>query len=238
MGCLSTIRVTIGFNYCIELAGERYRTLYGTLWLVQEGLIYLYGTIYFALISKHWVYFVFFGYMLNWVGVIGIYYLPESPVILMKRGRITEAYESLEYIAKVNGRKLNSTAESFLKSDYAKSADINDSVTGDEVATVSEDELEDTSSTKYFLSFTYIKINLAVMIFCWLSSSFNYYLVLFLVKYLPGNIYVNGIMSGFGDLVAHCLGGVIYEKLGAKLGLFICFGMAVVGGFGIIYYEN
>lgn len=33
--------------------------------------------------------------------------------------------------------------------------------------------------------------NLGLMIVCWMSTSFTYFLVIFLVKYLPGNLYMN-----------------------------------------------
>jgi Na+/melibiose symporter-like transporter len=38
------------------------------------------------------------------------------------------------------------------------------------------------------------------MIVCWVSTSFTYYLVIFLVKYLPGNLYTNQVVSGFSIL--------------------------------------
>lgn len=38
------------------------------------------------------------------------------------------------------------------------------------------------------------------MIVCWVSTSFTYYLVIFLVKYLPGNLYMNQVVSGFSVL--------------------------------------
>ena len=42
--------------------------------------------------------------------------------------------------------------------------------------------------------------NLALMIVCWVSTSFTSYLVIFLVKYLPGNLYMNQVVSGFSVL--------------------------------------
>jgi Na+/melibiose symporter-like transporter len=38
------------------------------------------------------------------------------------------------------------------------------------------------------------------MIVCWVSTTFTYFLVIFLVKYLPGNLYMNQVVSGFSVL--------------------------------------
>jgi hypothetical protein len=46
-GAVESIRLSIGYNYCMELIGAPYRTLYGSIWNVNEGLVYLWATIYF-----------------------------------------------------------------------------------------------------------------------------------------------------------------------------------------------
>ena len=38
--------------------------------------------------------------------------------------------------------------------------------------------------------------NLSLMIMVWVSASFSFYLLNFLVKYMPGDIYFNSIISG------------------------------------------
>jgi len=39
--------------------------------------------------------------------------------------------------------------------------------------------------------------NICMMIIVWTSSSFTFYLFNFLIKYMPGDIYFNSIVSGF-----------------------------------------
>ena len=46
-GAFTTIRIGIGYTYMVELVGAPYRTIYGTIWNINEGLIYLLATIYF-----------------------------------------------------------------------------------------------------------------------------------------------------------------------------------------------
>lgn len=96
---------------------------------------------------------------------------------------------------------------------------------------------EDTTSVRYFMSIPDIRLNIILMSFCWLTSSFNYYMVGFLLKYFPGSIYVNGSISSLSECVACCMGGYIYSKLGVKKAFILSFGIAAVGGFGILWYE-
>ena len=53
--------------------------------------------------------------------------------------------------------------------------------------------------------------NLLLMIVCWVSTTFMYFLVIFSVKYLPGNFFVNQIVSGFS-----CFGFLIAPLLAKK----------------------
>lgn len=54
------------------------------------------------------------------------------------------------------------------------------------------------------------------MSFSWLASSFNYYMVVFLLKYFPGNVYVNSAVSSLSECAACVLAGFIYAKFGVK----------------------
>ena len=42
-----------------------------------------------------------------------------------------------------------------------------------------------------------VMFNIVMMIVVWTSSSFTFYLFNFLIKYMPGDIYFNSIVSGF-----------------------------------------
>ena len=92
------------------------------------------------------------------------------------------------------------------------------------------------TTTRYFLSLTHIRINLAVMSMCWMSASFNYFMIQFLLKYFPGNIFVNGLMDSSSELIAYAVGGIIYHKFGVQKALSLSFGIGLLGSIGIILY--
>ena len=64
----------------------------------------IFSVIYFYSISKDWVWFEVFGVGLNAVVVVLILFLPESPKFLYAQKRWSELRESLNLIARVNGK--------------------------------------------------------------------------------------------------------------------------------------
>ena len=95
----------------------------------------------------------------------------------------------------------------------------------------------DTTSTHYFMSQPDIRINVILLSLCWLTCSFNYYMVTFLLKYFPGSIYVNGSISSLSEVVATLTAGYFYAKVGVKKAFVISFGISALGGCGIIAYQ-
>ena len=70
----------------------------------------------------------------------------------------------------------------------------------------------------------------------WTTSSLDYYLVLFFLKYVPGNIFVNTSLSCIADLLAYGISGVLMSKFGVKLSFIISFVLAAGGGFLLVCF--
>jgi SP family myo-inositol transporter-like MFS transporter 13 len=106
IGMITTVRIGIGYNYMQELVPDKFKTRYSTIWMVQEGCISLYAVLYFGILNKHWFYFVAIGYLFNVAAIPMVYFLPESPPWLVKKGEFARAQESLESIAAFNKETL------------------------------------------------------------------------------------------------------------------------------------
>jgi len=91
VGLNSPTTYVIGFGYLQELVGNKHKSIYATLWNLSEGLIFVYSTIYYWKIDRHWFYILSFGYFLNVLSLVGSVFLPESPVFLVNDGRLEEA---------------------------------------------------------------------------------------------------------------------------------------------------
>lgn len=75
----------------------------GSLYFTTETLTAMLGVFYFALISNHWFYYIFIGYLMQIVGTICCFWLPESPKYLFKKGKVEATVEVLRSMAKFNG---------------------------------------------------------------------------------------------------------------------------------------
>ena len=72
----------------------------------------------------------------------------------------------------------------------------------------------------------------------WTTSSLDYYLMIFYLKYIPGNIFINTTLSSFADLLGYAGSGIIMKTFGVKLSFMISFILAAIGGFLLVIFFN
>jgi len=77
--------------------------------------------------------------------------------------------------------------------------------------------------------------NLLIMMFIWLTSSLDYYMIGFLVNTFE-DIYLSAMASGISDFLAYGLSAIIYPRLKARMSFFIYFSSSVLGGAIILGY--
>lgn len=76
-------------------------------------------------------------------------------------------------------------------------------------------------------------INLMVLLFLWVVSAFDYYLINFQLKYIDGDIYLNTIVSSVSEVTAYIVSGALYDKIGPKISFVVSF---VIGIIGSLFY--
>jgi hypothetical protein len=79
-------------------------------------------------------------------------------------------------------------------------------------------------------------INLLLMVYIWIASSFSVYLVNYNIKNLPGDFFMNNLVSGLTDIPVAILGGYFYHKFGLKITLVFFFCCALIGGLCIAIF--
>ena len=88
----------------------------------------------------------------------------------------------------------------------------------------------------YFLKQRIIVVNLIVLSIAWLVWSFNYFLMNFQMKYLPGNINVNSMVADVAELLSYVVSGFFLNMFSIKNNLILFFIITLTGGCGALFY--
>jgi len=82
----------------------KWRVIIGSAWNVFDGLTSLFMTIYFGWINKHYFYYCMIGFWFaTFTLLVGLIFIPESPLWLLKVGRFEQAKLTIKKIVKFNG---------------------------------------------------------------------------------------------------------------------------------------
>lgn len=73
-----------------------------------------------------------------------------------------------------------------------------------------------------------------IIVYLYSAASFNYYLINFAVKYLPGSIFQNAIVSSLSEVIAAIATGVLVNKLGPKLSFTVIFAISTIASFMLL----
>ncbi|CDW73598.1 solute carrier family member 5 [Stylonychia lemnae] len=101
-GFCSLGRASVGYLYMQELTPIKQQTIIGTILSITGGLVTVFIALYFLYVSKHWEGFQIFGCATNFLIVVSIPFLPESPKYLISKNRYEDARDSLKVIAYFN----------------------------------------------------------------------------------------------------------------------------------------
>ena len=94
--------------------------------------------------------------------------------------------------------------------------------------------MTETSSFKTFLSKLRNLLNLVIIVYLYSAASFNYYLINFAVKYLPGSIFENMIVTSLSEVIAAIATGFFVNKLGPKLSFTVIFAISTIASFMLL----
>jgi uncharacterized protein YybS (DUF2232 family) len=77
--------------------------------------------------------------------------------------------------------------------------------------------------------------NLVIMSTLWTVTTFNYTVVFFYIKYIPGNLYVNITIGSIAELVAYFSSGLLLNLLKPKLSFILAYLTASLGGLSMLF---
>ena len=77
-----------------------------------------------------------------------------------------------------------------------------------------------------------------IFVYLFTAASFNYYLINFYLKYIPGNVFINTIVSSASSATACYLSGLIIVKFGSSFSLRMSFGLCTFAGIILFIAES
>ena len=89
-----------------------------------------------------------------------------------------------------------------------------------------------------FCSSRSIFINLVLMCVFWTASSFNYYLMTFFLKYIPGNLFVNTSIASLSEISSYVLSAYVMKFLGLKISYIMAWLIGATGGILMVIFSN
>ena len=79
-----------------------------------------------------------------------------------------------------------------------------------------------------------LRLNLFVLMLCWIACSFGFYMLSFVLKYLNGSIFLNAYSSSFAEIVGKTSTMLVLKCTSLKRVFLISFGLSLVGIFLLI----
>lgn len=89
-----------------------------------------------------------------------------------------------------------------------------------------------------FLNNGTLFFNLLFFGILWTTAFFDYYMLSFVIKYIPGNMHVNNIASGSAELLSLFFPLFYLERFGIKLALLMALVCQILGGLFIMMTEQ
>ena len=136
--------------------------------------------------------------MVNFVTVVLIFYLPESPKWLYANARYNEARDGLQIVAKMNQRKINTNRLAFDNEvDKRQESEFDESQTTIENSFVRivNDDIVLRGSIWELVTIWQIRRNFFCITVLLSSSAFCFFLINFQMKFVKGSLITNTLFS-------------------------------------------
>lgn len=150
--------------------------------------------------------------------VIFYWFLPESPRWLLTKGRVNDAYAILEKAVKINGQSWPQDIQ--LSAISEKLTNSPDKADEEEESSKNPDDLDKKATFLDLFRTPNMCKNTLIQWFSWFTTSFVYYgITLNADTLIPGNVYINFMVSGLIEIPAYIACLVIIHFFGRRLPL-------------------
>lgn len=83
-----------------------------------------------------------------------------------------------------------------------------------------------------------LRINLLVLVVCWMSCSFGFYMLAYVLKYLNGDIFLNAYSVSAGEIIGKLSTIFLLRCTSLKRVFLIAFGMSSLGSLLLVIFRD
>ncbi|CDW90772.1 solute carrier family member 5 [Stylonychia lemnae] len=231
IGWAITGKQFVGFSYLIELQPVKQQVIMGTAMFMLEAVAYLFICAYFSYISKYWQYIQIPTIGFAVFGVIVVYFFPESPRFLLSQNRFTDLRDTLNTIARINGKNPKTANDFQFKEEQTQKNLLNQKFTNN--PDFNDEPISSSHSLKELCLDKTLRNNLIFSCIIWSCSMFNFYLITFYLKYFPGSIFSNSKWFAVSDFISFLISGNILKRTNPQKTLFCSY---LFSGLGSLTY--
>lgn len=192
------LKAMIAYTHLMEFLPGRVSTVSGVI-LFNDCFIMVTSPLILQYVTKDTDFMLYVGLVINIVGIIvfAVVYIPESVKYLLDKGRFEEARKNITYIYKFN----RSNQGQILICDSLFDRLVKRKTSKLELLLAQNKQEPKLSIMQKLRSEKNLIHNLTMMMLAWISGGFIFFLLNFLIKYMPGDIYFNSIVSGLSAVV-------------------------------------
>ena len=209
---------TIGYVNLFESVPKKYVALVGACFGVWDFSTPLLTSLYFVYISKDWVYLGMFGCGLQFLSMISLFLVQESPYFMISLNRFDQLSKHFGEVARRNG------VDSF-------------DVSPDQIRELKQDSKpnKETPPTMYFLRQRKILINTIVMMCIWAVNAFNFNLMSFLVTTFKYQ-FASAIASSTADILSQVIASILFTVIALKKNYIGSYALSSLAGLGLLVW--
>eukprot|EP00347_Sterkiella_histriomuscorum_P010242 403377046 len=218
-------RSAIGYLYLLEMIPAEWKNIVGTLTHVANSFTFIISAVYFWKLSKDWEWFILFALISNAITVVAVSRIPESP-------KFTYSTKSGEYFNQ------NFTSEKVIKPVDRLNQDIGGETISQTYSIEQQENYEKKSKEGSLINLVKNKKmlrNLIIMTTLLVASQFNYFLICFNIKYMPGVIFMNQIIAASCEIAFLFISSPFIKFLGLRRSLVIGFSMSLIGSVPLMF---
>ena len=233
-GFVGVGRSAIGYLYLLELIPSEWKNLTSSLTHATNSFTFVFSALYFWKWSKDWQGFFIFALVSNIITVIAVSIIPESPKFTFANKQYQRTRTILNQMA-----KYNKTNKEYMLAETDKfTQEIRDSIPATKKNDKANQGKSKEGSLINLIKNRKLLRNLIISTTLMVTCQFNYFLICFNIKYMPGIIFLSQIICASCEMAFLFISNPFIKYLGLKRSFFVGYGISLLGSVPLIFETN